>query len=93
MQKGLEDGVSLGPALGVYHPHIVSDASRLCKIGCMDEVSFHMSGTEAVMQAVRLARYHTGRTILFVSVEPITGGGRIFSQGLAIHNHHMKHIL
>jgi glutamate-1-semialdehyde 2,1-aminomutase len=28
----------------------------------VDEVSFHMSGTEAVMQAVRLARYHTGRT-------------------------------
>jgi glutamate-1-semialdehyde 2,1-aminomutase len=27
----------------------------------MDEVSFHMSGTEAVMQAVRLARYHSGR--------------------------------
>src|SRR5215813_12713869 len=27
----------------------------------LDEVSFHMSGTEAVMQAVRLARYHTGR--------------------------------
>jgi len=27
----------------------------------MDEVSFHMSGTEAVMQAVRLARYHTRR--------------------------------
>src|SRR6185295_6564154 len=26
-----------------------------------DEVSFHMSGTEAVMQAVRLARYHTRR--------------------------------
>ena len=30
----------------------------------MDEVSFHMSGTEAVMQAVRLARYHTGRSHL-----------------------------
>src|SRR5262245_53187586 len=28
----------------------------------MDEVSFHMSGTEAVMQAVRLARYHTRRS-------------------------------
>jgi glutamate-1-semialdehyde 2,1-aminomutase len=27
----------------------------------MDEVSFHMSGTEAVMQAVRLARYHSRR--------------------------------
>jgi glutamate-1-semialdehyde 2,1-aminomutase len=30
----------------------------------LDEVSFHMSGTEAVMQAVRLARYHTGRSHL-----------------------------
>jgi glutamate-1-semialdehyde 2,1-aminomutase len=30
----------------------------------LDEVSFHMSGTEAVMQAVRLARYHTRRTHL-----------------------------
>jgi glutamate-1-semialdehyde 2,1-aminomutase len=30
----------------------------------MDEVSFHMSGTEAVMQAVRLARYHTRRSHL-----------------------------
>ena len=28
----------------------------------MDEVSFHMSGTEAVMQAVRLARYHARRS-------------------------------
>ena len=62
MQKGLEDGVSLGPALGVYHPHVAGNASRLCKISGMDEVSFHMSGTEAVMQAVWLARYHTGRT-------------------------------
>ena len=37
MQKGLEDGVSLGPALGVYHPHVASNASRLCKISGMDE--------------------------------------------------------
>src|ERR1035437_1616050 len=36
--------------------------SRGCA-GC-DEVSSHMSGTEAVMQAVRLARYHTRRTHL-----------------------------
>ena len=36
-----------------------------CKqISGLDEVSFHMSGTEAVMQAVRLARYHTRRTHL-----------------------------
>ena len=39
--------------------------SRGCaQISGLDEVSFHMSGTEAVMQAVRLARYHTGRSHL-----------------------------
>ena len=37
---------------------------RLCEISGLDEVSFHMSGTEAVMQAVRLARYHTRRSHL-----------------------------
>jgi len=35
--------------------------ARLKAISGLDEVSFHMSGTEAVMQAVRLARYHTGK--------------------------------
>jgi glutamate-1-semialdehyde aminotransferase len=39
-------------------------SARLCGISVLDEVSFHMSGTEAVMQAVRLARYHTGRSHL-----------------------------
>ena len=39
-------------------------SARLCEISGLDEVSFHMSGTEAVMQAVRLARYHTGRSHL-----------------------------
>ena len=34
---------------------------RLSEISGLDEVSLHMSGTEAVMQAVRLARYHTRR--------------------------------
>jgi glutamate-1-semialdehyde 2,1-aminomutase len=40
------------------------NAERLCQIAQKDEVSFHMSGTEAVMQAVRLARYHTRRKFL-----------------------------
>lgn len=51
----------LGPVLGTYHPVIAANVARLRTISGMDEVSFHMSGTEAVMQAVRLARYHTGR--------------------------------
>ena len=51
----------LGPVLGSYHPVVIDNVSRLKTISGMDEVTFHMSGTEAVMQAVRLARYHTGR--------------------------------
>jgi glutamate-1-semialdehyde 2,1-aminomutase len=54
----------LGPVLGLYHPLIIENAEILKQISGLDEVSFHMSGTEAVMQAVRLARYHTGRTHL-----------------------------
>src|SRR6266567_2639199 len=55
---------ALGPVLGPYHPVIVENVARLCGISGLDEVSFHMSGTEAVMQAVRLARYHTRRSHL-----------------------------
>ena len=55
---------ALGPVLGPYHPVIADNVRRLCEISGLDEVSFHMSGTEAVMQAVRLARYHTGRSHL-----------------------------
>jgi glutamate-1-semialdehyde 2,1-aminomutase len=55
---------ALGPVLGSYHPVIADNVARLCEISGLDEVSFHMSGTEAVMQAVRLARYHTGRSHL-----------------------------
>jgi len=57
---------SLGPFLGSYHPIIEDNIRRLQSISGLDEVSFHMSGTEAVMQAVRLARYHTGRSHLVV---------------------------
>lgn len=52
----------LGPVLGSYHPVVADTVRRLKEMTGLDEVSFHMSGTEAVMQAVRLARYHTGRS-------------------------------
>ena len=55
---------ALGPVLGPYHPVMTDNVRRLCEISGLDEVSFHMSGTEAVMQAVRLARYHTSRSHL-----------------------------
>jgi glutamate-1-semialdehyde 2,1-aminomutase len=62
--EGEKRAHALGPVLGSYHPVITDNVKRLCEISGLDEVSFHMSGTEAVMQAVRLARYHTKRTHL-----------------------------
>jgi glutamate-1-semialdehyde 2,1-aminomutase len=62
--EGAELAGQLGPVLGPYHPVVADNAKRLRAISGLDEVSFHMSGTEAVMQAVRLARYHTGKSHL-----------------------------
>ncbi len=62
IERGIEQVRDLGPVLGAYHPVVAYNVQRLCAISGLDEVSFHMSGTEAVMQAVRLARYHTRKT-------------------------------
>jgi len=64
MEQGAEQVKALGPVLGPYHPLIKDNVEQLKALSGLDEVSFHMSGTEAVMQAVRLARYHTGKTHL-----------------------------
>lgn len=64
IEEGKQRVRELGPVLGGYHPVIAYNVKRLKEISGLDEVSFHMSGTEAVMQAVRLARYHTGRSHL-----------------------------
>ena len=61
IDEGAARARALGPVLGSYHPAVASNVKRLREISGLDEVSFHMSGTEAVMQAVRLARFHTGR--------------------------------
>lgn len=64
-KKCIEEGSAtvhaLGPLLGGYHPCVLDNARRITEISGMDEVTFHMSGTEAVMQAVRVARYQTRR--------------------------------
>ncbi|SFL86803.1 aminotransferase class III-fold pyridoxal phosphate-dependent enzyme [Variovorax sp. OV329] len=62
--EGSRIAEALGPVLGAYHPCVAENVQRLRDISGLDEISFHMSGTEAVMQAVRLARYHTRRTHL-----------------------------
>ena len=62
IDAGIEKVRQLGPVLGPYHPLIEDNVHRLRELSGLDEISFHMSGTEAVMQAVRLALYHTGRS-------------------------------
>jgi glutamate-1-semialdehyde 2,1-aminomutase len=79
IERGAARVAELGPVLGAYHPVIAYNARRLREISGLDEVSFHMSGTEAVMQAVRLARYHTGRR----KVVPIMAGGAMCNRASA----------
>ncbi|TXN65090.1 aminotransferase class III-fold pyridoxal phosphate-dependent enzyme [Methylobacterium sp. WL18] len=61
LDEGAAKVAALGPVLGPLHPVVTGNVARLKALSGLDEVSFHMSGTEAVMQAARLARYHTGR--------------------------------
>jgi len=64
MEEGYAHVRELGAVLGALHPVVADNVTRLKNLSGLDEVSFHMSGTEAIMQAVRLARFHTRRTHL-----------------------------
>ncbi|MDO6416778.1 aminotransferase class III-fold pyridoxal phosphate-dependent enzyme [Sphingomonas sp. BIUV-7] len=64
MRAAVDEAEPLGAVLGGLHRNVADNVARLKALSGLDEVSFHMSGTEAVMQAVRLARYHTGRSHL-----------------------------
>jgi glutamate-1-semialdehyde 2,1-aminomutase len=64
IQRGWDRVKDLGPVLGPLHPVVADNIDRLKTLSGMDEVSFHMSGTEAVMSAVRLARFNTRRKLI-----------------------------
>ncbi|MFZ5549736.1 MAG: aminotransferase class III-fold pyridoxal phosphate-dependent enzyme [Pseudomonadota bacterium] len=64
IDQAVAEARALGPVLGAYHPAVLDVVQRLKAISGLDAVSFHMSGTEAVMQAVRVARYQTRRSHL-----------------------------
>jgi glutamate-1-semialdehyde 2,1-aminomutase len=77
---------SLGPVLGPIHPNLASTLSLLSEFSGQPECSLHMSGTEAVMAAVRLCRFNTGRPLVasfaaayhgwYDGLQPGVGGGR-----------------
>jgi glutamate-1-semialdehyde 2,1-aminomutase len=64
IEKGWERVKDLGPVLGPLHPVVAENIALLKSISKMDEVSFHMSGTEAVMAAVRMARFNTRKKLI-----------------------------
>jgi glutamate-1-semialdehyde 2,1-aminomutase len=62
MADGASAVAELGAMLGAYHLVMAYNLRRLSEISGHEQASFHMSGTEAVMQAVRVAQYNTGRS-------------------------------
>jgi glutamate-1-semialdehyde 2,1-aminomutase len=64
MERGLERVKDVGPVLGPLHPCVAENIEMLRAFSKLDEVSFHASGTEAVMAAVRLARFNTKRELI-----------------------------
>jgi glutamate-1-semialdehyde 2,1-aminomutase len=64
IDKGWARVRDLGAVLGPLHPIVADNIEMLRRISRLDEVSFHMSGTEAVMAAVRLARFNTRRKLI-----------------------------
>jgi glutamate-1-semialdehyde 2,1-aminomutase len=64
IEKGWERVKNLGPVLGPLHPVVADNIAMLRTLSHLDEVSFHMSGTEAVMAAVRMARFNTRRKLI-----------------------------
>ena len=74
MANGCHKTAELGCVLGPLHPIVMENVSMLKEIG-LDEVSFHMSGTEAVMSAIRLARLTAGAPKSSSSTARTTDGG------------------
>jgi len=64
MVEGMDMVKDLGCVLGSLHPITKENCEMLSEISGHPEVSYHMSGTEAVMCAVRVARHNTGKKLI-----------------------------
>src|SRR5262245_65390238 len=58
IESGWQRVAALGAVVGPLHPLVAENVASLRSMSGLDEVSFHMSGTEAVMAAVRLVRFN-----------------------------------
>lgn len=63
--EGNDRIAKLGPnVLGPLHPCAIDVINTMRAVSGLDEVSFHCSGTEAMMCAVRLCRFNTRRKLV-----------------------------
>lgn len=87
IEEGWGSAKKQGLFLGSLDNTVLDNIARLRKISGHDEVSFHMSGTEAVMCAVRVARFNTRKPLVVTfggayhgwwdGMQPVAGNERL----------------
>merc|ERR1719272_2353077 len=87
IEEGWASAKNKGLFLGSLDNTVLDNIARLQKISGMPEVSFHMSGTEAVMCAVRVARFNTKKSLCVTfggayhgwwdGMQPVVGNERL----------------
>lgn len=87
IEEGWQTAKKKGLFLGSLDSIVLDNIARLQKLSGQDEVSFHMSGTEAVMAAVRCARWNTKKPLVVTfggayhgwwdGMQPVVGNDRI----------------
>ncbi|NBU98371.1 MAG: aminotransferase class III-fold pyridoxal phosphate-dependent enzyme, partial [Spirochaetia bacterium] len=61
ISNSVQQNEKYGFFLNSYHPITLENVKILKEISGMDSVTFHMSGTEAVLNACRLAKFNSGK--------------------------------
>jgi len=64
-KDAVRDSEEFGFFLNSIHPVVLENIKILKKLSGMDAVSFHMSGTEAVLNACRLAKFNTEKKYIY----------------------------
>jgi len=87
IEKGWSTAKKQGLFLGSLDNTVLENIAMLREISGHDEVSFHMSGTEAVMCAVRVARFNTHKNMVVTfggayhgwwdGMQPVAGNERL----------------
>jgi glutamate-1-semialdehyde 2,1-aminomutase len=87
IEEGWAKAKKQGLFLGSLDNTVLDNIARLRKISGHDEVSFHMSGTEGVMCAVRVARFNTKKPLVVTfggayhgwwdGMQPVAGNERL----------------